>query len=49
MPATELWWYAAKEPRKLVDANVQNQRLKQAEIINCKQNVVALYQFITNN
>ena len=49
MPATELWQYAAKEPRRLVDANVQNQRLKQAEIINCKQNVIAFYQLITKN
>ena len=49
MPATELWRYAAKEPRRLVDANVQNQRLKQAELIYCKQNVIAFYQFITNN
>lgn len=30
-PSIELWWNDAKKPRRLVDANGQNQSPKQAE------------------
>ena len=39
-----------KKGRILVDAYGPNQRPRQAETINCRQqNVIAFYQFITND